>query len=243
MPITVKARDGKTDLYGLMFTPTQLRFDEEVSDHQLHLSRARRRERRQPRSFSAARGDTQALAELGFIVVQIDGMGTPWRSKAFHDAYYGDMGDNTLPDQVAGMKELAAALPVHRHRPRRHLGPLRRRLRHGRRDVPLSRFLQGGHRRVGQPRQPQLRGRLGRAVSGPAREEAATARQLRRPGEPDLREEPEGQAAARARHDGRQRAAVQHAARGGRADQGEQGLRPAHAAQPRATATARRATT
>ena len=34
-------------------------------------------------------------------------MGTPWRSKAFHDAYYGRMGDNTLPDQVAGMKELA----------------------------------------------------------------------------------------------------------------------------------------
>jgi dipeptidyl aminopeptidase/acylaminoacyl peptidase len=39
--------------------------------------------------------------------VEIDGMGTPWRSKSFHDAYYGKMGDNTLPDQVAGMKELA----------------------------------------------------------------------------------------------------------------------------------------
>jgi dipeptidyl aminopeptidase/acylaminoacyl peptidase len=41
------------------------------------------------------------------VVVEIDGMGTPWRSKSFHDAYYGRMGDNTLPDQVAGMKELA----------------------------------------------------------------------------------------------------------------------------------------
>ncbi|MFM8534728.1 MAG: S9 family peptidase, partial [Acidimicrobiia bacterium] len=59
------------------------------------------------RQFSAARGDTQAIAELGVIVVQIDGMGTPWRSKRFHAAYYGNMGDNTLPDQVAGMKELA----------------------------------------------------------------------------------------------------------------------------------------
>jgi dipeptidyl-peptidase 4 len=38
-------------------------------------------------------------------------MGTPWRSKKFHDAYFGDMGDNTLPDQVAGMKELAARYP------------------------------------------------------------------------------------------------------------------------------------
>ncbi len=38
-------------------------------------------------------------------------MGTPWRSKKFHEAYYGDMGDNTLPDQVAAMKELAARYP------------------------------------------------------------------------------------------------------------------------------------
>jgi dipeptidyl-peptidase 4 len=59
------------------------------------------------RSFSPARSDHQALAELGFIVVAIDGMGTPGRSKAFHDTYYGKMGDNTLPDQIAGMKELA----------------------------------------------------------------------------------------------------------------------------------------
>jgi dipeptidyl-peptidase-4 len=64
-----------------------------------------------PRSFSPARGDLQALAELGFVVVAIDGMGTPGRSKAFHDAYYGRMGDNTIPDQVAGMRELAARYP------------------------------------------------------------------------------------------------------------------------------------
>jgi len=59
------------------------------------------------RSFSPARGDAAALADLGFIVVEIDGMGTPWRSKAFHQAYYGNMGDNTLPDQVAAMQDLA----------------------------------------------------------------------------------------------------------------------------------------
>ncbi|HEU4632171.1 MAG TPA: S9 family peptidase, partial [Gemmatimonadaceae bacterium] len=63
------------------------------------------------RAFAAARGDRQALAELGFVVVEIDGMGTPGRSKAFADAYYGHMGDNTLPDQVAGMKELARRYP------------------------------------------------------------------------------------------------------------------------------------
>jgi dipeptidyl aminopeptidase/acylaminoacyl peptidase len=63
------------------------------------------------RTFNPSRGDAQALAELGFVVVELDGMGTPWRSKKFHEAYYGNMGDNTLPDQVAGMKELAARYP------------------------------------------------------------------------------------------------------------------------------------
>jgi dipeptidyl aminopeptidase/acylaminoacyl peptidase len=51
------------------------------------------------------------LAELGFVVVQIDGMGTPWRSKSFHAKWYGNMGDNTLPDQVTGMKQLAQKYP------------------------------------------------------------------------------------------------------------------------------------
>jgi len=57
---------------------------------------------------ASEQGIRSPLAELGFIVVAIDGMGTPWRSKSFHDAYYGKMGDNTLPDQVAGMKELSS---------------------------------------------------------------------------------------------------------------------------------------
>ncbi len=38
-------------------------------------------------------------------------MGTPWRSKKFHEAYFGNMGDNTLPDQVTGMKQLAKRYP------------------------------------------------------------------------------------------------------------------------------------
>jgi len=110
VPITVKARDGVTDLYGLMYQPTNLD-----------------RSRKYPIinsiypgpqggsvanwSFADARGDCQALAELGFIVVQIEGMGNPLRSKRFHDFYFGKMEDNTLPDQVAGMKELAAKYP------------------------------------------------------------------------------------------------------------------------------------
>jgi dipeptidyl aminopeptidase/acylaminoacyl peptidase len=63
------------------------------------------------RAFSAARRDKQAIAELGFVVVELDAMGTPGRSKSFHDAYYGNMGDNGLPEQVAGIRELAQSRP------------------------------------------------------------------------------------------------------------------------------------
>ena len=107
LPFTVKARDGKTDLYGLMYRPTH--FDPSRKYPIINnIYPGPQTGSVGSRSFSPARGDTQAIAELGFIVVQIDGMGTPWRSRTFHEAYYGDMGDNTLPDQVAGMKELAS---------------------------------------------------------------------------------------------------------------------------------------
>lgn len=110
MPITVKARDGKTDLYGLMYVPTNL---DRTKKYPIvnHIYPGPQTGSVGGRSFSPARGDAQALAELGFIVVEIDGMGTPWRSKSFHDAYFGRMGDNTLPDQVAAMKELAGRYP------------------------------------------------------------------------------------------------------------------------------------
>lgn len=106
VPITVKARDGKTDLYGLMFIPTKL---DSTKKYPIinHIYPGPQTGSVGGRSFNAARSDAQSLAELGFVVVEIDGMGTPWRSKSFHDFYYGNMGDNTLPDQIAGMKELA----------------------------------------------------------------------------------------------------------------------------------------
>ncbi|MEZ4902122.1 MAG: S9 family peptidase [Spirosomataceae bacterium] len=49
------------------------------------------------------------MAELGFVVVVIDGTCNPGRSKSFHDVCYGNMGDNTLEDQMAGIKELATS--------------------------------------------------------------------------------------------------------------------------------------
>ena len=110
MPITVKARDGVTDLHGLLYTPTHL---DTAKKYPIvnHIYPGPQTGSVGGRTFNAARGDAQALAQLGFVVVEIDGMGTPWRSKKFHEAYYGNMGDNTLPDQVAGMKELASRYP------------------------------------------------------------------------------------------------------------------------------------
>jgi dipeptidyl aminopeptidase/acylaminoacyl peptidase len=107
IPITVKARDGKTDLYGLLFRPTS--FDSTRKYPIINrIYPGPQTGSVGSRSFSPARSDAQAIAELGFVVVSIDAMGTPMRSRSFHAAYYGDMGDNGLPDQVAGMKELGA---------------------------------------------------------------------------------------------------------------------------------------
>ena len=109
-PIRMKGRDGTTDIYGLMYTPSTL---DSTRKYPIvnHIYPGPQSGSVGTRSFSPARGDNQALAELGFIVVEIDGMGTPGRSKEFHDAYYGDMGDNTLPDQVTGMKQLSERYP------------------------------------------------------------------------------------------------------------------------------------
>ena len=106
LPFTVKARDGVTELYGLMFRPTN--FDPAQKYPIINnIYPGPQSGSVRSRSFLPASGDAQSLAELGFIVIQLDGMGNPGRSKAFHDTYYGNLGDNTLPDQVAGMKELA----------------------------------------------------------------------------------------------------------------------------------------
>jgi len=103
---SVKARDGVTDLYGLLFRPAALDPNKKYPIVN-YIYPGPQTGSVGSRSFSASRGDRQALAELGFIVVSIDAMGTPRRSKSFHAAYYGNMGDNGLPDQITGMRQLA----------------------------------------------------------------------------------------------------------------------------------------
>ena len=103
---SVKARDGITDIHGMIFYPSD--FDPAkkypVIDH-IYPG---------PQVGSVGQwtwstgGEERALAELGFIVVEIDHLGTPLRSKAFHDNYYGFFGDNGLPDHITAIQQLAA---------------------------------------------------------------------------------------------------------------------------------------
>jgi dipeptidyl aminopeptidase/acylaminoacyl peptidase len=111
IPFTVKARDGQTDLEGLLYRPSRIVPGRKypvidyiypgpqigsVGGRQFNVNPA---------------GSARSLAELGFYVVQVDAMGTPGRSKAFHDTFYGNMTDNGIPDQVATIKQLAARYP------------------------------------------------------------------------------------------------------------------------------------
>ena len=226
-PITVKARDGKTDLYGLLFKPTHLRSGEAVSDRRLCLSGTADGFVRRARALPRRTSDMQSLAELGFIVVCIDGMGTPNRSKSFHEALYGDMGDNTIPDQIAGIKELAAKYPwidVERVGIYGHSG--------GGAATAAAMFHFPDFFKVGVSESGNHDNRVyeddwAEKWIGLLEEECGRHDELRQPGERELCQEPEGAAAADPRNDGRQCAAEQYAAGGRCSDQGEQGLRPA----------------
>ncbi|MFN0177489.1 MAG: DPP IV N-terminal domain-containing protein [Gemmatimonadales bacterium] len=103
---TVKARDGVTDLYGVLYLPPNLDSTRKypVIDH---IYPGPQVGSVGSWSFKSG-GDAFALAQLGFVVVQLDHLGTPWRSKAFHDNYYGNFIDNGLPDHVAGLRQLGA---------------------------------------------------------------------------------------------------------------------------------------
>jgi dipeptidyl aminopeptidase/acylaminoacyl peptidase len=104
-PFVAKGRDGKTDIWGVVFRPSYLRADKKYPI--IENIYAGPWTASAPKSFRTA-SPQQALAELGFIVVQIDGMGLPTRSKAFHDASHQNHADAGLPDRMAWMKALAA---------------------------------------------------------------------------------------------------------------------------------------
>ena len=105
-PFIVKDRNNQHDIYGLMYKPSD--FDASKSYPVVnYLYPGPQVGSIRGRHFRSARGDNQAIAELGFIVIEIDALGTPGRSKSFHEFYYQNMSDSGIPDQVAAIKQLA----------------------------------------------------------------------------------------------------------------------------------------
>jgi len=107
---TSLARDGKTDVWGVIFRPSN--FDPLKKYPVIEYIYAGPQGSFVPKSFSAF-NQLQSLAELGFIVAQVDGMGTSNRSKAFHDVAWKNLGDAGFPDRILWHKAVAAKYPYY----------------------------------------------------------------------------------------------------------------------------------
>ncbi len=104
-----KGRDGQTDIYGIIVRPTNFRpgsrypvIENIYAGPQGSFT---------PKAWSANYGEMQELAELGFIVVQLDGMGTSNRSKAFHDVCWKNLADAGFPDRILWLQAAAKTRP------------------------------------------------------------------------------------------------------------------------------------
>lgn len=109
----VKAADGKTDLYGILYKPFD--FNPEKKYPVVEFIYGGPQISIVPRSFTGHalpnRYGAPALAHLGFIVMIVDARGTPERGKAFHDIVYGNFGRNEVPDHAAALRQAAAERP------------------------------------------------------------------------------------------------------------------------------------
>jgi dipeptidyl aminopeptidase/acylaminoacyl peptidase len=105
---TAKGRDGKTDIYGVIFRPTT--FDPTKKYPVIEHIYAGPQGAFVPKGFRSFYHH-QSMAELGFVVVQMDGMGTSYRSKAFHDVCCKNLADAGFPDRIAWIKAAAQKYP------------------------------------------------------------------------------------------------------------------------------------
>ena len=104
-----KGRDGETDIWGIIHWPTDFSPDSKypvveqiyAGPHGYHV----------PKSFRKNYFIPYQFADAGMIVVQIDGMGTAWRSKKFHDVCYKNLKDGGFPDRIAWLKAAAQKYP------------------------------------------------------------------------------------------------------------------------------------
>ena len=102
---TAKARDGKTDLWGLIQRPTN--FDPSKKYPIIEYIYAGPGDAYTPKSFYPYNWSMTALAELGFIVVQLDAMGTAWRGKTFEEVCYKNLKDAGFPDRELWIRAAA----------------------------------------------------------------------------------------------------------------------------------------
>jgi dipeptidyl aminopeptidase/acylaminoacyl peptidase len=105
-----KGRDGRTDIWGVLYRPTN--FDPAQKYPVIESIYAGPQGSFVPKSF-AEFNQMQAMADLGFIVAQIDGMGTSNRSKAFHDVAWKNLKDAGFPDRILWHKAVAAKYPYY----------------------------------------------------------------------------------------------------------------------------------
>ena len=106
---TAKGRDGETDIWGIIHWPKD--FDENARYPVVENIYAGPHDHHVPKSFRKNYYFPHQIADAGMIVVQIDGMGTAWRSKKFHDVCYKNMKDGGFPDRIAWIKAAAKEYP------------------------------------------------------------------------------------------------------------------------------------
>ena len=104
-----KGRDGVTDIWGIVHRPKN--FDASKSYPVIENIYAGPHDHHVPKAFRPGFGHQHQIADVGFIVVQIDGMGTAWRSKPFHDVCYRNLRDAGFPDRILWMKSLKEKVP------------------------------------------------------------------------------------------------------------------------------------
>jgi len=105
-PFCAKGRDGKTDIWGIIIRPTN--FDASKKYPVLEYIYAGPGSQYTPKSFFSFNRYLNSIAELGFIVIQMDGMGTSFRSKAFEDIIFKNLKDGGFADRIAWTKAAAA---------------------------------------------------------------------------------------------------------------------------------------
>lgn len=106
---TAKGRDGKTDIWGIIQRPTN--FDPSKTYPVIEYIYAGPGDAYTPKDFTAYNWNMTPLAELGFIVVQLDGMGTAWRGKQFEEVCYKNLKDAGFPDRELWIRAAASKYP------------------------------------------------------------------------------------------------------------------------------------